>query len=322
MASRLKILTWHIHGSYLYYLSQGNYDIYLPVDKSAGDGFGGRGTIPLSDNVIEVPAEEVRNLSFDCILFQSQQNYLTDQYQLLSEAQHNLAKVYLEHDPPRNIPTDTLHPVDDPAITLVHVTHFNEMMWNNNRTPTRVIDHGVTDPGVPYSGELEKGIVVINNITRRGRRLGYDLFLEARKHIPLDLVGMGAKDAGGLGEIPLAELPAFMTQYRFFFNPIRYTSLGLSVCEAMMAGMPIVGMATTEMVTAVENGVSGFVHTDIRRVIGVMKDLLANREVALKLGEGARRKALERFNIERFTAEWELLFMECVSSAERAAVTK
>jgi NAD(P)-dependent dehydrogenase (short-subunit alcohol dehydrogenase family) len=29
-------------------------------------------------------------------------------------------------------------------------------------------------------------------------------------------------------------------------KPVRYTSLGLAVCEAMMLGLPIIGLATTE----------------------------------------------------------------------------
>ncbi len=58
---------------------------------------------------------------------------------------------------------------------------------------------------------------------------------------------MGAEEAGGLGEVRHVELAAFAARYRFFFNPIRYTSLGLAVIEAMMVGMPIVALATTEM---------------------------------------------------------------------------
>src|SRR5690606_37535114 len=104
-------------------------------------------------------------------------------------------------------------------------------------------------PDARYSGELERGLVVVNGLTQRGRRLGADVFEQVRKALPLDLVGLDAEAAGGLGEIGHEELPRLMARYRFLFNPIRYTSLGLSVCEAMTVGMPIVALATTEMAT-------------------------------------------------------------------------
>lgn len=177
-AKPIRVLTWHVHGSYLYYLTQTPCEFYLPVKADRPEGYGGRrGTFPWGQNVHEVDAEEVRNMEFDCILFQSRKNYLEDQYELLDPSQLDLPKIYLEHDPPRESPTDTHHFVNDPETLLVHVTHFNRLMWNNNRTPTRVIEHGVMIPeSVHYTGEIEKGIVVINGITRRGRRLGLDIF--------------------------------------------------------------------------------------------------------------------------------------------------
>ena len=58
--SRLKIFTWHIHGSYLYYLSLGNYDIYIPTKDTKVEGYYGRGeTFPFGKNIIEVPVEEI-----------------------------------------------------------------------------------------------------------------------------------------------------------------------------------------------------------------------------------------------------------------------
>jgi hypothetical protein len=43
---------------------------------------------------------------------------------------------------------------------------------DNNNTPSKVIDHGVmVDKGVQYTGELNKGIVVINGIVKRGRKV-------------------------------------------------------------------------------------------------------------------------------------------------------
>jgi hypothetical protein len=313
----LRILTWHVHGNYLYYLSQVPHTFYLPVKPGRPEGYGGRlPGMPWPDNVCDVPADEVKDLDLDVILYQSHKNYTKDQYEILSEGQRRLPRVHLEHDPPRQQPTDTRHVVDDPNVLLVHVTHFNDLMWDSGRTPTRVIEHGViVPPDVRYGGELERGLVVVNGLASRGRRLGADVVQRVREEVPLDLVGMGSEKAGGLGEVPHDRLPAFEARYRFFFNPIRYTSLGLAVCEAMMIGMPILGLATTEMVTAVENGVSGYVHTDVRHLVERMRELLADPAEARRLGQGARRRARERFGIKRFVDDWLDVFRLVTESA-------
>lgn len=307
---RLKILTWHTHGSYLYYLTQAPHDFYVLSKPNRPPGYGGRcGHIPWGDNVIDLPVSAAKDVALDCILFQDDAQYLTDQHLYLSEAQRKLPKIYLEHDPPREHPTDMRHPVDDPSMLLVHVTPFNALMWDSGRTPTRIIEHGVMVPdGITYRGDLARGLVVINNIASRGRRLGGDVFMQARQSVPLDLVGMGALEAGGIGEIEHARLPAFSSRYRFFFNPIRYTSLGLAVIEAMMIGMPVVALATTEMATVVHNGVSGYACNDIPTLIARMKDLIDDPAHARRLGEAARRSARERFHIERFADDWSKTF--------------
>jgi glycosyltransferase involved in cell wall biosynthesis len=307
---RLKILTWHTHGSYLHYLTQAPHDFYVLSKPDRPPGYGGRcGHLPWGDNVFDLPVSEAKDAQFDCILFQDDHQYLHDQHIYLSEAQRRLPKIYLEHDPPREHPTDMRHIVDDSATLLVHVTAFNALMWDSGRTPARVIEHGVIEPeGVSYRGDLERGIVVINNLASRGRRLGGDVFERARIQVPLDLVGMGAQELGGIGEVQHAELPAFVSRYRFFYNPIRYTSLGLAVIEAMMTGMPIVALATTEMSTVIDDGVSGCIDTDERKLVESMRMLLAEPELARKLGEAARRRARERFNILRFADDWDKAF--------------
>jgi glycosyltransferase involved in cell wall biosynthesis len=161
---------------------------------------------------------------------------------------------------------------------------------------------------IQYSGKRDRGIVVVNGLKSRGRRLGADVFEQVRSHVPLDLVGMQSETLGGLGEISHNALPQFMVQYRFFFNPIRYTSLGLAICEAMMLGMPIVGLATTELATVIENGVSGYVDTNVDRLIEAMRSLIQNPQDAVQLSQGARRTAQERFNMGRFTRDWNRAF--------------
>jgi glycosyltransferase involved in cell wall biosynthesis len=304
---RLRILTWHTHGAYLYYLTQVPHDFYVLSKPGRPPGYGGRsGQFRWGANVHDLPVDAAPKTQLDCIVFQDDPQYLQDQYLLLTAAQRRLPKIYIEHDPPRSHPTDARHPVDDDNTLLVHVTAFNRLMWDSGRTLTRVIEHGVIAPAnVEYDGGLERGIAVINNLRLRGRRLGSDLYDQVARDVPIDLVGMNATQAGGLGEIPHADLPAFLARYRFFFNPIRYTSLGLAVIEAMMSGLPIVALATTEMATVIRNGVSGHTDTDVDKLIGHMRALLADPAAARALGEAARRYALERFAIGRFVADWE-----------------
>lgn len=310
----LRIFTWHIHGSYLFYLSQGNFQIYIPVSQSRTNRNIGRGeTFPFGDNVIEVPLEQISSLEFDCILFQTVENYTIDQYEILTEEQRGLPRIFLEHDTPRQHPTDMKHVVDDPDVLLVHVTQFNRLMWDNNGINTRVVEHGVIDPKIAYDGSIPKGIVVINNLPTRGRLLGLDIFNKVRKHVPLDLVGMGTEEIG-LGEVLHPQLPSFISRYRFFFNPIRYTSFGLAVCEAMMIGMPIVAMSTTEMPAVFQDGVNGIIHNDVDYLIERMLRLIENKEEAQRIGQAGQRTVRERFNIQRFVKDWEELFRSVIKS--------
>ena len=67
----IRVLTWHVHGNYLLYLSQARVEFYLPVAPGR-PGHGGRGTsFPFPDRVREVAVEQLSELEFDCILFQS-----------------------------------------------------------------------------------------------------------------------------------------------------------------------------------------------------------------------------------------------------------
>jgi hypothetical protein len=308
----LRILTWHIHGNYLYSLTHTPHEWYLPVGPNR-PGYSGKAPgFPWPDHVHDVPVDRVRSMPFDAILFQSKTAYVEDQYELLTSIQRRLPRLYLEHDPPDD-PADSRHLVSDPEMHLVHVTHFNRLMWDNGETPTSVIEHGVPDPGVTYSGELPRGLVAINDLPRRGRRVGADLVERIRRVIPLDVIGMNSEAAGGLGEISHEALPRFMSRYRFFFHPVRYTSFGLAVCEAMMIGLPIVALPVTEMPSVIRDGVSGYLDADPDRLMERMAALLADPEEARRVGERARRMARVRFSLERFTADWDRTLTECVA---------
>lgn len=312
----LDVLTWPVHGAYMRSLSHVPVRWHVPVAPGRL-GYGGRGA-GWSDGVVEVPIVELPDRNFDVIVYQHHQHYLTDRWTVLSDWQRTTPAIVLEHDPPRMSPTDTVHPVTDPGFTVVHVTPFNALMWDT-RVPFVVIDHGVEVPERVGSLAREQGIVVINDLATRGRRLGWDVFVEARRQLPLELIGMGATEVGGAGEVDPLAVVDLVAEHRFLFSPIRFTSLGLGILEAMAAGVPVVGLATTELPTVVRDGIDGFIDTDLDRLVQNGRRLLSDRELAVEMGARARERVAGRFGLDRFVRDWTHLLDEVAQGRPVAA---
>jgi glycosyltransferase involved in cell wall biosynthesis len=83
----------------------------------------------------------------------------------------------------------------------------------------------------------------------------------------------------------------------------------------MMAGVPVVALATTEMPTVLRNGETGFIDTSVPRLVDAMKALIADRELARRIGAAGREVALERFGLERFAREWDVVLREAIDVA-------
>ncbi len=320
----MNVLVWQIHGSYLNTLVQSftgaPYRFYLPTKPDKPEGYGGRGpTYSWSPETVEVPAEEVGDLDLDLVVYQTEKNFTQDTQEILTPEQRALPAIYLEHNTPQGRINDMVHPIDDPGVLLVHVTHFNDLFWDCRETPTRVIDHAVmpSTPEGSYTGEIDRGVSLVNDMPRRKRVVGGDVFRRASEEVPLDLFGFDSKEvAGGFGDLPQAEVHERMKAYRFYFNPIRYTSLPLSILEAMEIGLPVVTLATTELVTVIKDGENGFIDTNVDNLVRRMRWLLSDPEEARRIGDAGRRTVRERFGPKRFAADWEAAFEEALKLRE------
>jgi hypothetical protein len=306
---RLRILSWPIHGSYFNTLAQLDHEWILPVKPGAPEGYGGRGTPDYPPSIRDVPAASVRDLDLDLVLLQSLRNLEEDAAEILSPAQQRLPHIYLEHNTPSPHPVTSRHPFADRRGLLVHVTRYNRLMWDNGPAPTRVIEHSVAiDPAATYVGTRPEGITVINSMPRRGRAVGLDLFLEARRHVPIQLAGFENDGLDGLGDIPYPRLHRLMREYRFLFSPCRYTSLPLAVIEALTIGMPVVALATSALPEAIVNGVHGYLSNDPEVLIAGMQRLIHDPDHARELGANARDLAARRFGLGRFARDWDDAF--------------
>src|SRR6185503_19394898 len=105
----------------------------------------------------------------------------------------DIPAVFLEPNAPRGgPPASSRHPMADrDDLLLVHVTHFNDLMWDCGSTATTVVEHGVVDPGHRYTGEVASAATCINEPLRRNRITGTDIVARLAADVPVDVFGIG-----------------------------------------------------------------------------------------------------------------------------------
>jgi glycosyltransferase involved in cell wall biosynthesis len=228
--------------------------------------------------------------------------------------------IYVEHNTPKGDVPYSRHPMADrDDLVVAHVTHFNELFWDTGGTRTTVIEHGIVEPAARWTGDLERLAVVTNEPVRRGRVTGTDLYPRFARVAPLDVFGMGVTGLRGEGitaydDPPQARMHAQVARRRAYLHLCRWTSLGLSLIEAMQMGMPVLGLATTEAVAAVPPD-AGVLATRVDTLVEAAQWLIDEPEQARRLGDRARQIALARFGLDRFLADWDRLLEEEVCAS-------
>jgi hypothetical protein len=308
----MNILIWHVHGAWTTAFVQGKHRYLIPVDeRRTADGLGRAVTYPWPDSAVEVTAEIAADEPVDVVVLQRphELNGLAEQWLGGRRPGRDLPAVYVEHNAPQARIADMRHPAADlNQLAIVHVTHFNDLFWDCGSTATRVIEHGIPDPGERYSGELERCAVVINEASRRGRVTGTDLLPRFRRAAPIDLFGIGAEDLAGQ-DLPQGRLHTEIARRRVYLHPVRWTSLGLSLIEAMYLGMPVVALATTEVTEAVPSA-AGTVSNRMDVLHEAVRGLMTDPDRARACGQAARRAAISRFGLNRFLDDWDELLEE------------
>jgi glycosyltransferase involved in cell wall biosynthesis len=302
----VNILLWHVHGSWTTSFVHGKHRYLVPVND-ARDAWGrGRArTFDWPPSVEEVGPD--RFAEADVAIVQRPEE--------LDLLPGGVPKIYVEHNTPKGDVPHSRHPMADrDDLVIAHVTHFNELFWDTGGTRTTVIEHGIVEPAARWTGELDRLAVVTNEPLRRGRVTGTDLFPRFAAVAPLDVFGMGVAGLAGdritaYDDPPQARMHAAVAQRRAYLHLCRWTSLGLSLIEAMQIGMPVVALATTEAVAAVPPG-AGVLATRVDTLVEAAQWLIDEPEQGRLLGTRAREVSLARYGLDRFLADWDRLLEE------------
>ncbi|SCF28891.1 glycosyltransferase [Micromonospora mirobrigensis] len=327
----MNVLLWHVHGSWTTSFVHGPHRYLVPVTPDRGPyGLGRARTYPWPENAVEVTPQELAGADVDLVILQRPDELELAEQWLGRRPGRDLPAIYVEHNTPKGDVPNTRHPMADrDDLLLVHVTHFNELFWDNGGTRTAVVEHGIVPPRVEWTGELDRLAVVTNEPVRRWRVTGTDLMPRFAQVAPLDVFGMGvaglpaalaercgptAHPVTGYDDLPQDRMHEEVARRRAYLHLCRWTSLGLSLIEAMSIGMPVVALATTEAVVAVPPP-AGVLSTRIDVLRDGARRFVEDRSLAARTGAQARAAARERYGLERFLADWDRLLEEEVCAS-------
>lgn len=294
----MNILLWPVNSAWIASFVQGKHRYLIPHDDACGLD----GDVDWPDTVEQLPLTEIRDA--DLAIVQRPEE--------IDLVPPSLPVVYVEHDVPAGDVPDVRHPMADrDDLIIAHVTHFNRLFWDTGSTLVTVIEPGVADPAVSWIGDLERLVVVLDEPVRLGRATGTDLFGRFTSVAPVDVfgTGLGGLEIPGVSVhdgLPRHEVHQRIARHRAYLHLSRWSSPGPSLIEAMQIGVPVLGLAAGDTITAVPEG-AGVLSTRVETLVEAADWLIEEHAQARRLGERARRAALTRYGLDRFLAEWDHL---------------
>jgi glycosyltransferase involved in cell wall biosynthesis len=332
----VRVLVWHVHGSWATAFVAGPHEYLVPVlPGRPADGRGRAQSWDWPATVREVTPAEIRAAfddgAVDVVVLQRPHELALLEEWTGRRAGVDVPAVYVEHNTPTEHAARSRHPVADVdavadgRVPIVHVTAFNRLMWDNGTARTEVVEHGIPDPGHRWTGERPHVAAVVNEPVRRWRVAGTDVLLDVARHVPVEVYGMktdllaehlratgspvAAASAGRLHDLSQHELHAALAGARAYLHPYRWTSLGLALLEAMAVGLPVLALPVTEHPVAVPPE-AGVLSADPDELVRVARRWIADPGEAAAHGKAAREHVLARYPLHRFLDRWSALLAE------------
>jgi glycosyltransferase involved in cell wall biosynthesis len=178
--------------------------------------------------------------------------------------------------------------------------------------PPRVLFLGVVRERKGVTDLLRAWPAVLYRVPRARLVLAGTGDIDAARELAIEL---GVADSVEMpGWIVGDEKSRLMREATVFTLPSHFEALPMSVLEAMAAGLPVVATRVGGIPTTIEDGATGILiePRDVEGLAGALAFLLTNIPARRRIGEGARKAAMERFSADVLVPRLEALWLEIV----------
>ncbi|TAM78878.1 MAG: glycosyltransferase family 1 protein [Acidobacteria bacterium] len=194
---------------------------------------------------------------------------------------------------------------------VVFISPYARSDWGLDGT---TIDQGIPlDEMKAYEG-IETSLLIVGNTLHR-EHFAFDELMQIQKQVPVSIVGVNPDIPGCCPSRNWDELRSFYSRNRAYLNLTREPEAGhnLALLEAMASGMPAISLEHPS--TPIKNGENGFLVENVSEAVDRAKQLLADRELAQRLGRCARDTIERKFSLNVFQERWNELLARTAGSA-------
>lgn len=187
----------------------------------------------------------------------------------------------------------------------VFISEYSRREWGFADGEAVVIHHGVDTETFKPDGRTRDHVLlsVVNDWQNRDWCCGFELWKEATAGLPVRVLG----DTPGLSR-PARNVKELADAYRasaVFVNTSLVSPVPSALLEAMASGCAVVSTPTCMIPEIVTHGENGLLAADAAGIRSHAERLLADPDLAGRLGAAARETVLAKFSMGNFVRNWD-----------------
>ena len=322
----MRLLVFNCHEAWVHQLQALGCDLDILVGL---DGHHVRGwdermrPLPRRSRLLTLDQAVAEQRGYDCVICHS----LTDLLESRPLSGPRLLVVHSSYEGRKaaegaEVPLDQLRAKIRQYLALIggHAIAVSQLKVSDG-FPSEVVEAGVEPEAYPpHRGDLAAGIRVANQIEQKRLVLAWDVHEAALAGLPVTLIGHNPELPGVAPAADWDDLKAQLSRHRFYVHtadPRFEDGFNMAMLEAMAAGLPVIGNRHPS--SPIRHGVDGFLADEPAELRGYAERLLAEPDLARRMGEAARASVAERFPLSRFAAGLQAAIEQAQSNWRAAA---